>query len=280
MVTHGNVARLLSATAEWFHFNERDVWTLFHSLAFDFSVWEIWGCLLHGGRLVIVPFTVSRSPEDFHELLAKEQVTVLNQTPSAFYQLMTVDQARRSPELALRLVIFGGEALNFKTLQPWFETHDDRHPLLINMYGITETTVHVTYREVTASRCRRGRAQSDWRPDSGYATLPAWRRQAACAGRRSGRDLCGWSGRGARILEPSRTQRRAICARSVFRDSGCADVPIRRSGPSAAGRRSGISWPRRRSGKDSRISHRTRRDRSRDRWARADTRGASGSPYR
>ncbi|MGA3343289.1 MAG: amino acid adenylation domain-containing protein [Terracidiphilus sp.] len=156
MVTHANVSRLLSATADWFHFNEHDVWTFFHSLAFDFSVWEIWGCLLHGGRLVIVPFHVSRSPEDFHELLAREQVTVLNQTPSAFYQLMTVDQARRSPELALRLVIFGGEALNFRTLRPWFETHNDRHPRLINMYGITETTVHVTYREVTAADAANG----------------------------------------------------------------------------------------------------------------------------
>ena len=156
MVTQSNVARLFSATAEWFHFNELDVWTLFHSLAFDFSVWEIWGCLLHGGRLVIVPFTVSRSPEGFRELLAKEQVTVLNQTPSAFYQLMAVDQAPSSPELSLRLVIFGGEALNFKTLRPWFETHGDQHPLLVNMYGITETTVHVTYREVTAADAADG----------------------------------------------------------------------------------------------------------------------------
>jgi len=151
MVTHANVSRLLSATADWFHFNESDVWTLFHSLAFDFSVWEIWGCLLHGGRLLIVPFAVSRSPEEFHELLVREQVTVLNQTPSAFYQLMRIDQARRSPQLALRLVIFGGEALNFKTLAPWFAAHGDRQPRLINMYGITETTVHVTYREVSAS---------------------------------------------------------------------------------------------------------------------------------
>jgi amino acid adenylation domain-containing protein len=159
MVTHGNVARLLSATADWFHFNENDVWTLFHSLAFDFSVWEIWGCLLHGGRLVIVPFAVSRSPEDFYELLAREQVTVLNQTPSAFYQLITVDLARRSPELALRTVIFGGEALNFRTLQPWFAKHGDGQPRMINMYGITETTVHATYREVTAADAADG-AQS------------------------------------------------------------------------------------------------------------------------
>jgi len=156
MVTHGNVARLLSATAEWFRFNEDDVWTLFHSLAFDFSVWEIWGCLLHGGRLVVVPFSVSRSPEDFHELLARERVTVLNQTPSAFYQLMAADQAHSSPELLLRLVIFGGEALNFKTLRPWFAKHGERKPRMINMYGITETTVHVTYREVTAADAADG----------------------------------------------------------------------------------------------------------------------------
>ena len=156
MVTHSNVARLMSATEDWFHFDERDVWTLFHSLAFDFSVWEIWGCLLHGGRLVVVPFAVSRSPEDFHQLLVQEQVTVLNQTPSAFYQLMTVDQTRQSPKLALRIVVFGGEALNFKTLRKWFETHDDRNPLLINMYGITETTVHVTYREITAADAADG----------------------------------------------------------------------------------------------------------------------------
>jgi non-ribosomal peptide synthetase component F len=107
----------------------------------------------------LVPFSVSRSPEDFHDLLRREQVTVLNQTPSAFYQLMTVDQARPLSNLALRLVIFGGEALNFKTLQPWFATHGDKQPRMINMYGITETTVHVTYREVTAADAANG-AQS------------------------------------------------------------------------------------------------------------------------
>jgi amino acid adenylation domain-containing protein len=156
MVTQANVARLLTATEEWFHFDESDVWTLFHSLAFDFSVWEIWGCLLTGGKLVVVPFAVSRSPEDFYELLVKEQVTVLNQTPSAFYQLTTVDQARRSAELALRVVVFGGEALNFSALRPWFAMHDDKKPRLINMYGITETTVHVTYREVSAADAAGG----------------------------------------------------------------------------------------------------------------------------
>ena len=150
MVTHANVSRLLTSTDDWFHFGENDVWTLFHSLAFDFSVWEIWGCLLRGGRLVVVPFAVSRSPEDFHDLLVREGVTVLNQTPSAFYQLMQVDETRPATDLALRVIVFGGEALNFSALRPWFARHGDRKPRLINMYGITETTVHVTYREVTA----------------------------------------------------------------------------------------------------------------------------------
>jgi amino acid adenylation domain-containing protein len=158
MVTQANVARLLTATTQWFHFNEHDVWTLFHSLAFDFSVWEIWGCLLHGGRLIVVPFSVSRSPQEFYELLRKEQVTVLNQTPSAFYQLIAVDQLQKPTDLALRFVIFGGEALNFNALQPWFAAHGDTRPQLVNMYGITETTVHVTYRIVTTQDSSRAQS--------------------------------------------------------------------------------------------------------------------------
>ena len=150
MVTHYNVARLLRSTEAWFKFNSLDVWTLFHSSAFDFSVWEIWGCLLTGGRLVIVPYWVTRSPRDFYDLLANERVTVLNQTPAAFYQIVQIEESGLVKPLALRYVIFGGEALNFANLFPWFERHGDRQPLLINMYGITETTVHVTYREVTA----------------------------------------------------------------------------------------------------------------------------------
>jgi len=150
MVNHANVARLFTSTQHWFGFDASDVWTLFHSYAFDFSVWELWGALLHGGRLVVVPYWVSRSPEDFYKLLADERVTVLNQTPSAFQQLIQAEQEMdTSPHLALRWVVFGGEALDPKNLQPWFDRHGDDTPRLVNMYGITETTVHVTFRAMT-----------------------------------------------------------------------------------------------------------------------------------
>ena len=146
LITHYNVTRLFLATKSWYHFNKNDVWTLFHSYAFDFSVWEIWGALLYGGKLVIVPYWVSRSPDAFYDLLCKHKVTVLNQTPSAFNQLQKIEEQKGICEdLNLRYVIFGGEALEFQSLKPWFEGHGDRKPQLINMYGITETTVHVTY---------------------------------------------------------------------------------------------------------------------------------------
>ncbi|HWW01813.1 MAG TPA: amino acid adenylation domain-containing protein [Candidatus Acidoferrum sp.] len=149
LVTHRNVARLFEATQPWYQFSGQDTWTCFHSVAFDFSVWEIWGALLFGGRLVLVPYLTSRSPETFLELLARERVTVLNQTPSAFRQLIQAEsQVVPPPELSLRLVIFGGEALEMQSLKPWFDRHGDRQPQLINMYGITETTVHVTYRPI------------------------------------------------------------------------------------------------------------------------------------
>ncbi|RMU02374.1 Pyoverdine sidechain peptide synthetase II, D-Asp-L-Thr component, partial [Pseudomonas syringae pv. coriandricola] len=148
LLAHHNLMRLFAATDNWFKFDEKDVWTLFHSFAFDFSVWEIFGALLHGGRLVIVPREVTRSPEEFHALLVEQQVTVLNQTPSAFKQLVRV--ACDSPvPMSLQKVIFGGEALDVASLKPWFARFGDQTPQLINMYGITETTVHVTYRPIT-----------------------------------------------------------------------------------------------------------------------------------
>jgi len=159
VVSHANVTRLFDATHEWFKFDESDVWTLFHSSAFDFSVWELWGALLYGGRVVVVPFSVSRDPVAFYKLLWQERVTVLNQTPSAFWQLSQAEEdlPERDRELALRLIIFGGEALELQKLRPWFERHGDERPQVVNMYGITETTVHVTYRPITRDDLDAGR---------------------------------------------------------------------------------------------------------------------------
>ncbi len=173
-LSHRNVARLLKATQEWFHFDNRDVWTLFHSYAFDFSVWEIFGALCYGGTLVIVPYEVSRSPEDFLELLRRERVTVLNQTPSAFKQLLQVPSLYTADDLALRAVIFGGEALDPRSLRPWLEHFGDEQPRLINMYGITETTVHVTYRPITkADLATPGSPIGGRIPDLGMLVLDA-----------------------------------------------------------------------------------------------------------
>jgi len=147
IVTHQNVVRLFEATRALYSFDNRDVWTLFHSYAFDFSVWEIWGALLHGGRLVVVPWAITRSPAQFLALLVEQEVTVLNQTPSAFYQLMHSDAENTvlGDQLRLRLIVFGGEALEPARLAPWYLRHAEDTPRLVNMYGITETTVHVSY---------------------------------------------------------------------------------------------------------------------------------------
>ncbi|WP_342322050.1 amino acid adenylation domain-containing protein [Burkholderia pseudomallei] len=164
MVEHAQVVRLFGATQAWFGFDERDVWTLFHSYGFDFSVWEMWGALLHGGRLVIVPTEVTRTPSAFFALLCAEGVTVLNQTPSAFQALMSAQEEReeaagnieRANVIAhrLRYVIFGGEALEPRTLASWYARHGERTQL-VNMYGITETTVHVTYCALRAEDAMR-----------------------------------------------------------------------------------------------------------------------------
>lgn len=147
-VTHENLARLFSSTEDWYGFGRSDVWTLFHSCSFDFSVWELWGALRYGGRLVIVPYSISRSPDRFLQLIEREGVTVLNQTPSAFRQLVDADAAAPADLSRLRLVIFGGEALDQPSLRAWTDRRGDQQPALVNMYGITETTVHVTYRPI------------------------------------------------------------------------------------------------------------------------------------
>ncbi|WP_435405686.1 Tyrocidine synthase 2 [Mycolicibacterium parafortuitum] len=147
-IPHRNVTRLLQTLDADMGLAD-SVWTQCHSLAFDYSVWEIWGPLLYGGRVVVVPDPVVKSPEDLHTLLAAEQVTVLSQTPSAFYALQAADALQPEVQLALQAVVFGGEALEPQRLTSWVEAHPDS-PRLINMYGITETTVHASFREIFA----------------------------------------------------------------------------------------------------------------------------------
>ncbi|MEW1761991.1 amino acid adenylation domain-containing protein [Streptomyces cyaneofuscatus] len=152
LVEHRQVLRLFEVCEELFRFGPTDVWTLFHSASFDFSVWELWGALLHGGRLVVVPLETARSPELLLDLLHTERVTVLNQTPSAFRGLIAADAARPARfGPALRAVVLGGERLDVGMLRGWIERYGDAAPELINMYGITETTVHVTHRRIRAA---------------------------------------------------------------------------------------------------------------------------------
>ncbi|MFJ8035781.1 amino acid adenylation domain-containing protein [Streptomyces sp. NPDC096032] len=166
VVPHRNVAALLAATKDDFGLGTDDVWTLFHSSAFDFSVWEIWGCLMTGGRLVVVPYWASRDPAQFAALLAAERVTVLSQTPSAFAQLTQVD--RDEPiSGSVRLVVFGGEPLDTRPLRFWQDRHPEEECRLVNMFGITETTVHVTVQTVTRHEAITG-SRSVGRP------LPGW----------------------------------------------------------------------------------------------------------
>lgn len=154
MVEHNNVVRLMFNDKMPFDFNNMDVWTMFHSYCFDFSVWEMYGALLNGGKLVIVPEWITKDFEKYLCLLEREKVTILNQTPTAFYNLMNIECERRKKHLNLRYVVFGGEALKPEKLYKWKQKYDATK--LINMYGITETTVHVTYKEISNEDIRLG----------------------------------------------------------------------------------------------------------------------------
>ncbi|UVS82803.1 amino acid adenylation domain-containing protein (plasmid) [Burkholderia glumae] len=162
LLTHSNVTRLFESSAGLFDFSERDCWCLFHSYAFDFSVWEIWGALRHGARLLTVSSEISRDPEQFRALLQRHGVSVLNQTPGAFVRLIEED-ARHAERLALRYVIFGGEALQVATLGPWFARYGEA-TRLVNMYGITETAVHVSFKPVSAASLDRPGCNDIGRP--------------------------------------------------------------------------------------------------------------------
>ncbi|WP_328872036.1 amino acid adenylation domain-containing protein [Streptomyces sp. NBC_00287] len=160
-LTHANVVRLLEEARQHLAYGESDVWSLFHSYAFDVSVFEMWGALLHGGRLVVVPAEVTRSPEEFLDLLVAQEVTVLSQTPSAFRGLAVAAGER---ELAVRAVVFAGERLDVHELRPWTERRGLDRVALVNMYGITETTVHTTYHRLTERDLEAGAGSVIGRP--------------------------------------------------------------------------------------------------------------------
>lgn len=149
VVPHSSVVTLLANTRPAMGFRPDDVWVQFHSYSFDFAVWELWGALAHGAELLVPEYALTRSPVDFHRLVRERGVTVLNQTPSAFYQFIEADRHADAPATALRRIIFGGEALDLGRLRGWVERHGTATPELVNMYGITETTVHVTHRVLT-----------------------------------------------------------------------------------------------------------------------------------
>ena len=128
-VTHRGVTQLLASLDAGLP--AAGVWSLCHSLAFDVSVWEIFGALLGGGRLVVVPESVVTSPPDLHEVLVAEQVSVLTQTPSAMAML----SAEGLESAALVMV---GEACPAEVVDRWAPGR-----VMINAYGPTETTMCV-----------------------------------------------------------------------------------------------------------------------------------------
>lgn len=148
LIEHRNVSRLFFSTENIYHFNSNDIWTLFHAFHFDFSVWEMWGALLYGGKLIVISKSLTKELEEFYHLLINEKVTILNLTPSVFYKLIKIDE-RYKKKLSLRNIILGGESLSFKALTSWFQHHEDKQPTIVNMYGITETTIFSTYYIVT-----------------------------------------------------------------------------------------------------------------------------------
>ncbi|WP_424310765.1 amino acid adenylation domain-containing protein, partial [Gordonia sp. (in: high G+C Gram-positive bacteria)] len=163
VVSHRDVVTLMDTAAGDFVFRADDVWTMFHSYAFDFTVWELWGPLCSGARLVIVDRDLARDPLAFLELLSVEGVTVLSQTPSAFYQLTEARRGFAGP-LSLRYVVFGGEELGFEQVRRWFDGFPADAAQLVNMYGITETTVHVSFRALDRAAVSAGDGSFIGRP--------------------------------------------------------------------------------------------------------------------
>ncbi|MFE6926392.1 amino acid adenylation domain-containing protein, partial [Nocardia sp. NPDC057663] len=156
-ITHRNATALFSGALEWGEFDNHDVWSWCHSHAFDFSVWELWGALSSGGRVVVIPNSATRSPMELWKSIVDNGVTILNQTPSAFYAL-TEALREIDPGHCLRMMIFGGEALNLRRVERWRSSPSFASVTFVNMYGITETTVHLTKFVVTSESTAHNRS--------------------------------------------------------------------------------------------------------------------------
>ncbi|MDK4218999.1 AMP-binding protein (plasmid) [Pantoea agglomerans] len=270
VVSHASVVRLFTAT-EHYGFGESDVWTLFHSYAFDFSVWEIWGALLHGGRLVVVPYLSSRDPERFAHLLEAESVTVLSQTPAAFRQLTAASAGRDFA--ALRLVLFGGEALEPGSLGAVVRAarragEAGQHVRHHRDHGARDR-VHADAREHDAG-------QRDRHGAGGFARAGAGPLRRAGAGGRDGRDVRGRRGRDAGLPGPGSADGAALRAGSVRRAGGKA-LPLRRPGAPPGGRRPGVPGPGGPAAEAARLPHRAGRNRGGAAGAGGGTRRGGGA---
>lgn len=159
-VEHRNVAQLFMGARQAFNFGEQDTWTFFHSFCFDFSVWEMYGALLFGGMLIVVPRKITQNTKAFRQLLVSHKVTVLNQTPSAFYNLLNEELDSKSSDLKVRYLIFGGEELNPGWLKGWSEKY--KSVKIINIYGPTEATIYVTFKEITVTEIEENSSSIGW----------------------------------------------------------------------------------------------------------------------
>ena len=252
-ITHRNVTQLIEALQEHTHLRQpAGVWTQGHSYGFDVSVKEIWGALLSGGRLAVVPESVAGSPEHLHALLIAESVSVLTSTPRALAML--------SPQglESLAVVAVGGEPCPPDLVDRWAPGR-----VMINAYGPTETTVRASgSAPLTAGCCRRSGA--DWFAGVGGGVVCA-RWLAAPGALRGDRRVVRRRRRSRHRLLATRQLNRITLCRLPLRGARNPDVSHRRPRPLAPRRPTGLPRTRRRPSQNPRLPHRTRRNHHRAR---------------